>query len=425
MISQDPLRHSENEATLHAWQSEIERSAPTPWLAQALAARVSDLLPRVTTCHTQLRALPRRTRRAWQRQLARSSKLTAVLQDWSQRRAGRALQRQLARSVAGAALLLALAHGVGHAATITVTTNIPAINAADGKCSLIEAIENANAEALPRPHTDCAAGDAGADIIVLPKATHALGAVNNDTFYATGLPVITSEITIEGHDAKITRKASAPRFRLLAVSATGDLTLKDVTLSGGDAEGYGGAIHNEGTLTIQNSTVSGNDAGFIGGGISNYLGTITIDHSTISGNTAGKGSFDRRWRRHRQRRYRDPHEQHDLGQSSDGTGWQLRGWWDRQSGHPDRREEHHLRQYGRWSLRHRGWDSKHQRYDNHREQHDLRQQGQWEVRLRGWDRQREHPDHREQHDLGEQGRPQVRLRGWHRQHAATSRSIGA
>ena len=291
MISQDPLRHSENEATLHAWQSEIERSAPTPWLAQALAARVSDLLPRVTTCHTQLRALPRRTRRAWQRQLARSSKLTAVLQDWSQRRAGRALQRQLARSVAGAALLLALAHGVGHAATITVTTNIPAINAADGKCSLIEAIENANAEALPRPHTDCAAGDAGADIIVLPKATHALGAVNNDTFYATGLPVITSEITIEGHDAKITRKASAPRFRLLAVSATGDLTLKDVTLSGGDAEGYGGAIHNEGTLTIQNSTVSGNDAGFIGGGISNYLGTITIDHSTISGNTAGKGSF--------------------------------------------------------------------------------------------------------------------------------------
>ena len=111
MIPQNFLRRSENEAILHAWQSEIARSAKTPWLAQALAARVTDLLPRVARCHTQLRTLPRRTRRAWQRQLARSSDLAAILEEWSQRRAGRAFQRQLARSVAGAALLLALAHG--------------------------------------------------------------------------------------------------------------------------------------------------------------------------------------------------------------------------------------------------------------------------------------------------------------------------
>ena len=184
MIPQNPLRRSENETTLHAWQSEIARSAQTPWLAQALAARVTDLLPRVARCHTQLRTLPRRTRRAWQRQLARSSDLAAILEEWSQRRAGRALQRQLARSVAGAALLLALAHGVGHAATITVNTNMPAINAADGKCSLIEAIVNANDDAATHP--DCAAGSVGADTIVLPKATHALSAVNNSTYDADG-----------------------------------------------------------------------------------------------------------------------------------------------------------------------------------------------------------------------------------------------
>ena len=287
MSPQNPRRLSENEATLLAWQSEIARSAGTPWLAQALAARVTDLLPRVARCHTQLRTLPRRTRRAWQRQLARSSDLTAILEDWSQRQAGRALQRQLARSVAGAALLLALTHGVGQAATITVTTNIPAINGADGKCSLIEAIENANAGA--QPHVDCLAGS-GSDTIVLPKTILALSAVDNSTYGATGLPVITSQITIEGNGAKITRKGNAPPFRLIAVGATGDLTLNNVTLTGGDAADYGGAIHNQGMLTIQNGTISDNTAGGGGGGITNTAGTLTIENSAISGNTVVTGN---------------------------------------------------------------------------------------------------------------------------------------
>ena len=94
---------------------------------------------------------------------------------------------------------------------------------------------NANDDA--QTHLDCTAGS-GADIIVLPKVTHALSVVNNITFDATGLPVITSQITIEGHDAQITRKGGAPpAFRLIAVGATGDLTLKDVTLSGGKRSG--------------------------------------------------------------------------------------------------------------------------------------------------------------------------------------------
>ena len=288
MSSQNRLRLPEHEAALYAWQSEIARSGQTPWLARALAARVTDLLPRVARCHTQLRTLPRRTRRAWQRQLARSSDLTAILEDWSQRRAGRALQKQLARSVAGAALLLALAHGVGQAATITVTTNIPAINGADGKCSLIEAIANANDHAAT--HSDCAPGS-GSDTIVLPRTIVALGAVDNATYGATGLPVITSQITIEGNGAKITRKGAAPPFRLIAVGATGDLTLDKITLSDGNADSYGGAIHNHGRLTIQNSIISGNKAGGGGGGITNDTGTLTIENSTISGNTVVTGNY--------------------------------------------------------------------------------------------------------------------------------------
>lgn len=285
MTAPSALWASESEASLLAWQSEIARSVPTPWLAQALAGRAAGLLPRVAACHSQLRALPRSTRRAWQRQLARSSDLAAVLEDWSRRRAGRALRRQFARSLAGAALLLALGYGVGHAATITVGTNIPGIDGGDGKCSLIEAIENANAGG--QPHADCQAGS-GPDTIVFPKGTLTLGAVDNSTYGDTGLPVITGQLTIEGNGAKLTRKASAAPFRLIAVGATGDLTLRNATLSGGKAD-YGGAIHNEGSLTIENSVISGNDAAYAGGGLTS-AGSLTVESSTVSGNTAGKGN---------------------------------------------------------------------------------------------------------------------------------------
>ncbi len=49
------------------------------------------------------------------------------------------------------------------AATIPVTTTNPVV-AADGQCSLIEAIDNANADAAT--HADCPAGS-GADVIEL------------------------------------------------------------------------------------------------------------------------------------------------------------------------------------------------------------------------------------------------------------------
>ena len=42
----------------------------------------------------------------------------------------------------------------------------------------------------------------------------------------------------------------------MAVTNSGDLTLKNLTLSGG-LEYYGGAVFNAGKLTIQSATVSG------------------------------------------------------------------------------------------------------------------------------------------------------------------------
>ena len=272
-----------------AWKFQITEAAKTPWLAELLLRHGGELFPRFVATYTELRALQRGARRSLQRRLARSREFSDSLQEWLQQRSVPALQQNLARTLAGAALLLALGHGASDAATITVNTTVPGI-AADGKCSLIEAIINANNDALT--HSDClVAGEPdllAEDHIVLPKKTITLS-TPYDTYYGdpTGLPLITSKITIEGNGAKITRKKSSPNFRLMAVGATGDLELENLTLSGGSAY-VGGAITNFGELTVTGSTITGNTA-YNGGAIHNYH-EATITNSTISKNTA-KGFF--------------------------------------------------------------------------------------------------------------------------------------
>ncbi len=72
-------------------------------------------------------------------------------------------------------------------AAIAVTTTAPGV-AADGACSLVEALLNANADAPL--HADCPAG-AGADTIRLaPDALYTLVAPANPGDGGTGLPVI-------------------------------------------------------------------------------------------------------------------------------------------------------------------------------------------------------------------------------------------
>jgi hypothetical protein len=135
---------------------------------------------------------------------------------------------------------------------------------------------------------DCAAGS-GADTIVLPaKANIRLKDVYDSTYGPTGLPLITSTITIQGNGARIRRQGESA-FRLLAVSKTGDLTLQDVNVSHG-LSFAGGGVLNHGTLAIQNSTISGN-SGTIGAGVSNR-GSLSIENSTISGNKYGSGVWN-------------------------------------------------------------------------------------------------------------------------------------
>ena len=180
------------------------------------------------------------------------------------------------------------------AAGIHVTTVTPGV-AADGQCSLIEAIDNANADAAI--HADCPAGT-GADTIFLQSdALYFLTAVNNTVDGANGLPSITGTLTILGNGASIIRNttASPPDFRLLHVASTGNLTLDHVNLRYGrvDPTGTnqlllgGGAILNRGELTIRGGSVSFNHAGF-GGAIYHAAisSTLTITGASFSYNTA-------------------------------------------------------------------------------------------------------------------------------------------
>jgi hypothetical protein len=173
------------------------------------------------------------------------------------------------------------------AATIPVTTTNPAV-AADGQCSLIEAIDNANADAAN--HADCPAGS-GADVIELaPSAIYVLDEVNVTYNGSNGLPVISSSITIKGHNSTVRRAPGAPSFRIISVNSSGVLRLEDLTLENGAAGSYvGGALLNlAGQVTLIRTTVTGNSASGAGG-IYNGSGAMTLTDSEVSSNTGTAG----------------------------------------------------------------------------------------------------------------------------------------
>lgn len=167
-------------------------------------------------------------------------------------------------------------------------------------CGLIDAITSANTNASVGT---CTAGSAGGiDTLVLqPSSIHSLTVVNSTATVngagVNGLPLIVSDISIEGNGATITRDIAAPGFRLFYVNNS-SLSLTSMTLSNGDVsaagtgnKANGGAIFSFGTLTLDHLTVTGNSA-IIGGGIDIIGGELTMSNSTVSGNgasTAGGG----------------------------------------------------------------------------------------------------------------------------------------
>ncbi|MCP5099267.1 MAG: hypothetical protein GY943_27250, partial [Chloroflexi bacterium] len=175
-----------SDPTLAAWQSQVKQSYKKPWLSIIMREHQPILFSRFSHFYDQIRALPR----------------------WTRRR----LKRKLGMTFAGAALMLALSRAAVQANSIAVVDGEVGINA-NGLCSLVEAIENANDTSSDLLHADCAAGDpAGADIINLPtNGSFTLTAVYGSTHYgANGLPDISSQITIEGNGSTIERDSGAP-----------------------------------------------------------------------------------------------------------------------------------------------------------------------------------------------------------------------
>jgi hypothetical protein len=177
-----------------------------------------------------------------------------------------------------------------------------------GQAALVAAINTANS-----------AG--GGTINLAAGCEYALTSADNGE---NGLPVITTKITIVGHQATIDGTRSVRVFEVDGPG--GNLSLRDLTITRGSATDFGGGIANVGgtvtldrsevtksvavqagggiasatfdpaspaQLTLRNSSVSDNqqtldgaDGGLGGGGIANVDGTAKLEHSEVRGNSA-------------------------------------------------------------------------------------------------------------------------------------------
>jgi len=140
-------------------------------------------------------------------------------------------------------------------------------------CTLANAINAANSDTATG---GCTAGS-GVDTITLQA----------DVVLAAALPDISSAVTLEGNGHKIDGNGGS--FSVLLITASGNLTLNNAVVTGGNAINDGGGIYSTGTLTLNSCTVRGNMAGNQGGGIDNIDGTLVLNNSTITANSTQFG----------------------------------------------------------------------------------------------------------------------------------------
>ena len=159
---------------------------------------------------------------------------------------------------------------VGEVRAASITVDKSAVDDTNGTCELADAITAANTDTATN---GCTAGS-GADTISLGV---------NITLSAE-LPDITSEITIEGANYDIDGN---DEYQIFYVDG-GDLTLNNITLTGGDGGSFGGAIDTDGgSLTVTNSRLEDNEAGLLGGAIATDNTNVIIRNSVFVGNTSG------------------------------------------------------------------------------------------------------------------------------------------
>ncbi|MFC1996053.1 choice-of-anchor Q domain-containing protein [Chloroflexota bacterium] len=195
--------------------------------------------------------------------------------------------------------------GVAYPISPPITVNSTSGGTGGPDCTLRDAITAADTDTATG---GCPAG-AGADTIVLTSgATYTLTEVDNDVDGRNGLPVIQSQITIEGNGSTIERSSDSGthKFRIFYLAAGGDLVINDLTIQNGYAPDLGdfmpyptsggGIFNNQGALTLSNTSILNNTASGVGGGIYNKTGSLTMTNSMISGNSTdmyeGGGMFN-------------------------------------------------------------------------------------------------------------------------------------
>jgi len=206
------------------------------------------------------------------------------------------MKQRIAITIIALSLSLGLALWRQKASVAAKAPSVPAsISVPAGDVNaLIAAINDANDETT----------HPGADTIVLAGGTYTFSAADNWEFGPNALPIITSNITIDGHGATLDSTATT-RLRFFYVAGnsvgnlpTGTLTLRDLTLQngkqqggnggGGGGAGMGGAIFNHGNLTLERVTLTNNTArGGNGGAIGSGAGIGQDSQGRIGGGFGG------------------------------------------------------------------------------------------------------------------------------------------
>ncbi len=215
--------------------------------------------------------------------------------------------------MASLALLASLgALFIVHTAVANPTSTTIEVTSTDGgtggpECRLRDAITAANSSSLVG---GCDGSGGEPFVIELHSNTeYRLTVIDNNS---NGLPVINTDITINGHNSKITRSfvSPTPSFRIFQVASSGFLTLNEVWVINGGKLSEGGGLHNAGKVILIDSYFQDNVAdqgagiynqaagkmeitqsrllsnyGGCGGGIANY-GILTMTNTTLIGNFA-------------------------------------------------------------------------------------------------------------------------------------------
>lgn len=197
-----------------------------------------------------------------------------------------------------------------HAAVIVVNStdqeapgNDASYGIKNGNCTLSEAI---HASMYDVPNDACTAGDGDDTIQLAANATYVLTQVfSDDNGSPVGLRIISNvkatsnKLTIDGQGATIMRDPTAPDFRIMRISSSDDVVIKNLTIKNGkllgDYKSGGGLKVENTTLILDHVTMESNTSGAEGAALAAQLSSdnfsVTILDSVFKSNTGSAAVY--------------------------------------------------------------------------------------------------------------------------------------